>query len=370
MTTLTKNELLGLTALVVENRDSAKLQKISDIGYIDSINLKAKLLDMISDIEKSEWAEKQKDLYDISFDSDAEEMVINDNLNSVEYRIHRDLVDSNKVAQYYIEDADDYADELERIMIPEARNEYDRELMREDLETLRECEDEFAIGYYGTNGFVTKESNIEEFNKICLEIIESYQELCYSVKVTDIKWDFDSDDENYEDYDGPANEIVKHYWILPSTLEAKTLEEAKEEIEELISDKLSDEEGFCHNGFDIEIIEPLDKSLADYINNSLVDLNDLTKEQLLEIVENLEHYPSITEDDDRDYILAYFNDESCSISKEEIEEFIKNNYECRCNNCMSYFKSDDDLEDCNDDGELIKGCPKCKTDSYLMDLKQ
>lgn len=60
MTTLTKNELLGLTALVVENRDSAKLQKISDIGYIDSINLKAKLLDMISDIEKSEWAEKQR----------------------------------------------------------------------------------------------------------------------------------------------------------------------------------------------------------------------------------------------------------------------------------------------------------------------
>ena len=85
MTTLTKNELLGLTALVTENRDSAKLQKISDIGYIDSINLKAKLLEMISDIEKSEWAEKQKDIYDISFDSDAEEMVINDNLNCTDF---------------------------------------------------------------------------------------------------------------------------------------------------------------------------------------------------------------------------------------------------------------------------------------------
>lgn len=367
MTTLTKNELLGLTALVAENRDSAKLQKISDIGYIDSINLKAKLLGMISDIEKSEWAEKQKGIYDISYDYNTQEMVIKDNRNDVEYRIHRDLVDNDLVEQYNIVNAESEADELERIMIPEARSESDRELMREDLETLRECEDEFAIGYYGTNGFVTKESNIEEFNKICLEIIESYHELCYSVTVSNIKWDFE--DENYEDYDGPANEIVKHYWILPSTLEAKTLEEAKEEIEELISDKLSDEEGFCHNGFDIKIIEPYDKSLADYINNSLVDLNDLTKEQLLEIVENLEHYPSITEDDDRDYILAYFNDESCSISKEEIEEFIKNNYECRCNNCMSYFKSDDDLEDCNDEGELIKGCPKCKTDSYLMDLK-
>ena len=61
--------------------------------------------------------------------------------------------------------------------------------------------------------------------------------------------------------------------------------------------------------------------------------------------------------------------EDSDATKEEIEEFIKNNYECRCNNCMSYFKSDDDLEDCNDEGELIKGCPKCKTDSYLMDLK-
>jgi uncharacterized protein (TIGR00255 family) len=103
-----------------------------------------------------------------------------------------DVVDENRIAQ----EAVIYADKLERIMIPEARSESDRELMREDLETLRECEDEFAIGYYGTNGFVTKESDIEEFNKICLEIIESYQELCYSVKVTDIKWDFDSDDEN------------------------------------------------------------------------------------------------------------------------------------------------------------------------------
>lgn len=265
MTTLTKNELLGLTALVVENRDSAKLQKISDIGYIDSINLKAKLLDMISDIEKSEWAEKQKDVYDISYDYNSQEMVIKDNRNDVEYRIHRDLVDNDLVAQYHIVNAESEADEIERIMIPEARSESDRELMREDLETLRECEDEYAFGNYGTNGFVTKESDIEEFNKICLEIIESYQELCYSVKVTDIKWDFDSDDENYEDYDGPAAEIEKHYWILPTDLEAKTLEEAKEEIEENISERLSDEEGYCHDGFKIDIKLPFNKACAEYL---------------------------------------------------------------------------------------------------------
>ena len=256
MTTLTKNELLGLTALVVENRDSAKLQKNSGIGYIDSINLKAKLLEMISDIEKSEWAEKQKDIYDISYDYNSQEMVIKDNRNDVEYRIHRNLVDNVLVAQYHIVNAESEADELETL-IPEAKCESVKQAMREDLETLRECEDEFAIGYYSTNGFVTKESDIEEFNKICLEIIESYQELCYSVKATDIKWDFDNDEVTL------ATE--KHYWILPTDLEAKTLEEAKEEIEENISERLSDEEGYCHDGFKIDIKLPFNKACAEYL---------------------------------------------------------------------------------------------------------
>lgn len=264
MTTLTKQELIALRILVGENRDSAKLQKDTKMSYIESINFGNKLDKMIEAKEREEWAEKQKGIYDISYDYNTQEMVINDNLNSVEYRIHRDLVDSNKVAQYNIINAEDEADELERIMIPEARSESERELMREDLETLRDCEDEFAIGYYDTNGFVTK-GNIEEFNKICLEIIESYQDLCYSVKVTDIKWDFDGDDENYQDYDGPAAEIEKHYWILPTQLEATSFEEVEEEIEELISDRLSNEEGYCHNGFKIDIKEPFNKACAQYL---------------------------------------------------------------------------------------------------------
>ena len=259
MTTLilTKQELITLRILVGKNRDSAKLQKDTKMSYIESINFGNKLDRMIEEKEREEKKKKQKDLYDISFDSDAEEMVINDNLNSVEYRIHRDLVDSNKVAQYYIEDADDYADELERTIIPQARTEWEKELMREDLETLRNCEDEYAFGNYGTNGFITKQSDIEEFNKICLEIIESYQQLCYSVKATDIKWDFGNDEVTL------ATE--KHYWILPTDLEAKTLEEAKEEIEENISERLSDEEGYCHDGFKIDIKLPFNKACAEYL---------------------------------------------------------------------------------------------------------
>ena len=34
------------------------------------------------------------------------------------------------------------------------------------------------------------------------------------------------------------------------------------------------------------------------------ELEKLTKEQLLELVEHFEHYPSVTEEDDRAYILA------------------------------------------------------------------
>lgn len=262
MTTLTftKEELIAIRILVGKNRDSAKLQKDTKISYIESINFGNKIDRMIESKEKDEWLEKQKEIYNISFDYDSQEMVITDNQNNVEYRIHRNLVVDDKVAQYHIVNAEDEADELESYMIPEARSDYEKNLMREDLETLRECEDEFAIGYYDTNGFVSKESNIEEFNKICLEIIESYQELCYSVKVTDIKWDFDNDEVTLE--------TEKHYWILPTDLEANTLDKAKEEIEELIADKLSDDEGYCHNGFKIEIKEPFDKSLAEYLKDN------------------------------------------------------------------------------------------------------
>ena len=40
----------------------------------------------------------------------------------------------------------------------------------------------------------------------------------------------------------------------------------------------------------------------------------------------------------------------------------------RCNNCI-WQGEEDELDDCEEDGEPIKGCPECKTDSYLMDVK-
>ena len=52
------------------------------------------------------------------------------------------------------------------------------------------------------------------------------------------------------------------------------------------------------------------------------ELEKLTKEQLLELVEHFEHYPSVTEEDDRSYILAYLEDEACQISEEQILKYL------------------------------------------------
>ena len=176
MTTFTKEELTAIAILVVENKNSAKLQKSSNLSYMESINLGNKIDTMIDDMKKAEWLESQKRNYDIEFDYETEEMVIQDNINDIEYRIDRNLVDDQKIAPYYIENAEDYADELEKIMIPQARTESDRELMREDLETLRNTDEEYVFGNYGTNGFITKEEDIEEFNRVCQEIIDSFNE--------------------------------------------------------------------------------------------------------------------------------------------------------------------------------------------------
>ena len=173
-TTFTKEELIAITILVVENKNSAKRQKSSNLSYMESINLGNKIDKMLQEIKQAEWQESQKSNYDIEFDYDTQEIVIQDNLNSIEYRIDNKLIDEGKIASYYIVNRENEADELEKYMIPEARTESDRELMREDLETLQNSDEEYVFGNYGTNGFITKEEDIEEFNRVCQELILSF----------------------------------------------------------------------------------------------------------------------------------------------------------------------------------------------------
>ena len=41
-----------------------------------------------------------------------------------------------------------------------------------------------------------------------------------------------------------------------------------------------------------------------------------------------------------------------------------------CNMCMKTFKDDDELKLMEDQDGYFKGCPTCKTDSYLMDIEE
>ena len=76
------------------------------------------------------------------------------------------------------------------------------------------------------------------------------------------------------------------------------------------------------------------------------ELNKLTKNQLVELVAHFEHYPAVTEENDRDYILAYLEDESCTIKEDEILEYMfKMGVEITEENLPLYhkFMSDEDL---------------------------
>lgn len=78
------------------------------------------------------------------------------------------------------------------------------------------------------------------------------------------------------------------------------------------------------------------------------ELQKLTKEQLLELVEHFEHYPSVTEEDDKAYILTYLEDEACQISEEQILKYLLNIIivEITKDNIHLYyeFMSDEDIE--------------------------
>lgn len=69
------------------------------------------------------------------------------------------------------------------------------------------------------------------------------------------------------------------------------------------------------------------------------ELEKLTKEQLIAMIEKFEHYPSVTMDDDKCYILSYLEDESCTISEKEIAEYLlENGVKITKDNIHLYYK--------------------------------
>lgn len=275
MTTFTKNELIAISILVVENKNSAKLQKSSNLSYMESINLGNKIDTMIEEMRQAEYLKSQKRNYDIEFDYDTQEMIIQDNINDIEYRINSNLVDDEKIAQYYIVNVENEADELERILIPEARSESDRELMREDLETLQNSDDEYVFGNYGTNGFITKEDDIEAFNKVCLEIIESYREY--------IQNELKFDKIKYNCYLDAINKIMieENLEQLPNIPSLIYLQELNKEI--LCIDKRDAENIKLYWGKDCMYDEVILEDLEDILDSSNY-LNILAKEEIKKFI--------------------------------------------------------------------------------------
>jgi hypothetical protein len=133
-------------------------------------------------IKHFQYAPKNEDKFNISFDYEGKQaLVVKDNKKDITYKIPVSLLDDGKIAEYNIVDRENELYELERLigeshMMGSSISDYDRSLMKEDLETLKSTDEEYVLGYYGTNGFLTKKSNLEEFNEACQELIDSYTE--------------------------------------------------------------------------------------------------------------------------------------------------------------------------------------------------
>ena len=91
------------------------------------------------------------------------------------------------------------------------------------------------------------------------------------------------------------------------------------------------------------------------------ELKKLTKEQLLELVEHFEHYPSVTEEDDKAYILTYLEDEAFQISEEQILEYLFKTIiiDFTENNLHLYYKFMND-EDLIQNSEILNDLLVCR----------
>jgi len=161
-------ELEKLASLVVNDQD---LQNRLNI-----------LKDSLIEYEK---LEDLKNLYDVSFDYDSEELIIFDNINKEEYLISKDFLDDslylyeNGIECTILTDIENEIYDLENIFIPEAK-EKDKNLMKLNLRELYKLDDKrinFAFvdnNVFGVGRYISKD-NPKKFNLICKEFINAYK---------------------------------------------------------------------------------------------------------------------------------------------------------------------------------------------------
>lgn len=179
MTTFTNKELEAIRLLVVKTRNSLPLQKKTGLGLVEISEIVEKIDTQLRQMPSSKLDELEKDIFDISIEDDY--YLISDTQNDIEYKIQNELIDSGKITTYTFEVRDQRIEDIED-WIGESTSEACKSLMREDLEYLRESSQEIVFGYSTTNGYVAKDVDMKEFNKICQEIIESYKNYTNSQK--------------------------------------------------------------------------------------------------------------------------------------------------------------------------------------------
>ncbi|MDD3054824.1 MAG: hypothetical protein PHE16_02985 [Aliarcobacter sp.] len=171
MTTFTNTELEAIRLLVVKTRNSVVLQKKTALGLVEIEQIVEKIDSLLKETTSLPFGESKKDLFDISTDYNV--MKITDIQNEIDYEIDMDLVYNGKIVGYLIEDRDEAISNIES-WIGESNSESDKYLMREDLEYLRESSEDYVLNCCGTNGFISKDVDMKEFNKVCQELIESF----------------------------------------------------------------------------------------------------------------------------------------------------------------------------------------------------
>ena len=158
--TLTKEELTQLAILVGKAEDSERLQNSASISYMEAIDLRGKLLDIIAEQEDTIIDNKNKIVGFNALIVDGDEV-----------KIPNDFDFEDAEIGYKIEDREDLIDTLYN-WIAEAQGN-DKELMKNDLDYLKDLDDEYIFSSYFTNEYIAASDEREAFNEILRDIKEA-----------------------------------------------------------------------------------------------------------------------------------------------------------------------------------------------------
>jgi hypothetical protein len=96
------------------------------------------------------------------------------NLSSNKFIELNEKIADEELFEYRIIDREDFIDELYR-WIGEANNDTYKQMMKDDLDMLKEWEDEYIFSSVSTNYYIS--SNCSEFNETCEKLIELNESL-------------------------------------------------------------------------------------------------------------------------------------------------------------------------------------------------